>query len=845
MACCYIAAFCVGQLVKTCQFLDLDQGIRYNDELDPTVTLERGHDDGARDTTDKPAAYNHGKTDDQTSAILSIDGMTCSACVQTVTAALERLEEVKEVRTSLQTNESVVISDGKKPLDATRLVDAVREAGYEARLGPRTHSEVMELLKLKKDIALLKESFSGLARYGAVLQVLAYTSNIVGGWASQSSKAATLAGILRVALALIAVMNQYQYALWIHSDCWRLLRRRHLNMNSLISLSTLVGLVFTFLDILVVGPLKSTSYAMTTSGLTLVVVAGRYLDILSRRQASKHLVKLYEGLSGQDYVQLQPGGKKVPSSFLRPGDTIKLDPFCVVPCDCYVVEGTSTVNQSLITGEALPITKSLGDSLLAGTQNLNGSLSCVVNREREESFYAQLVRSVSEAGANKIKGQDVIDTVTRWFSLVVVLLAFSSPTIELYYQQKLSRPVGFYVAMCRFVERVMTILVSACPCALGLAVPSAVVASIDAAHSKGILLTKGVSTLQELERVDQMVFDKTGTLTEGNFEVESITMHPAWKGKEAMLWTLVCALEEHEANGHPIGVALFKKGLQETSAGWLKSVARPSLSDTVSVPGRGVAGKVGIENAHGSSSRHRVCIGNQEFLRENSVASSLDTESVKPQVPGIAVHIGVDGILVATIQLQDQVKPEARETLRTLVDRGYGVSMLTGDAEAEASRVASRLGIPILASRASPADKLEHIRSLQKAGSKVAMIGDGLNDAPSLAASDVGIIMTCNSSAATVGGSVMILNSGLGSLPLLGSIVKITMRQIRWNIIWAVCYNVIALSLATGILMPLGYTLKPSFGAGLMSMSSVMITMQSLWLRSRLLEKDFEVKGKE
>ncbi|KIW16510.1 hypothetical protein PV08_06565 [Exophiala spinifera] len=579
-------------------------------------------------------------------------------------------------------------------------------------------------------------------------------------------------------------------------------------MNSLISFSTVVGLLFTVLDILAVGPLRSTSYAMTTSGLTLVVVAGRYLDKLSRRQASKHLVKLYEGLSGRDYVKLHPSGKKVPSSFLRPGDTIKLDPFCVVPCDCYVVQGTSTFNQSLVTGEALPITKSLGDFLLAGTKNLNGSLLCIVHREREESFYAQLVRSVSEAGANKIKGQGMIDAVTRWFSLAVVLLAIFSPPLELFYQQK-RHPVGFYVGLSRFVERIMTILVSACPCALGLAVPSAVVAAIDAAHSKGILLTKGASTLRELEQVDMIVFDKTGTLTEGAFVVESVTLHPTWDGKEIMLWTLVCTLEEQEANGHPVGVALFKKGLQEIGTRWLDSVDRPKICETATVPGRGVVGKIGIEDAHGSSSWYRVLIGSQEFLRENSVAPCWDTSPATPPLSGIAVHIGINGVLVATLYLQDRIRPEAGETLRNLVDRGYGVAMLTGDAEAEASRVGLQLGIPVLAFRASPSDKLRHIRSLQKAGSKVAMVGDGLNDAPSLAASDVGIIMTCNSSAATVGGSVMILNSDLACLQLLGTIVQKTMRQIRWNVIWAFCYNLVALSLATGMVRPLGYTLKP------------------------------------
>lgn len=170
-------------------------------------------------------------------------------------------------------------------------------------------------------------------------------------------------------------------------------------------------------------------------------------------------------------------------------------------------------------------------------------------------------------------------------------------------------------------------------------------------------MTKGASTLQELERVDKMVFDKTGTLTEGNFAVENATLHPAWKGKEVMLWTLVCALEEQEANGHPIALALFKKGLQEIDVGWLNSIDRPKLYETVSVPGRGVAGKICIENAHGSSSCHRVCIGNQEFLRENSVASDLETTTIKSPSAGIAVHIGVDGIHVAILRLQVGVCP--------------------------------------------------------------------------------------------------------------------------------------------------------------------------------------------
>ncbi|KIW16509.1 hypothetical protein PV08_06564 [Exophiala spinifera] len=203
MACCYIAAFCVGQLVKTCQFLDLDQTIQYNDERDPTIASGKAQDD-TRDGG--PESYNDNT--DQTSVILSIDGMTCSTCVQTVNEALELLDEVKEVRTSLQTNESVVLSTGKH-LDNARLIDVVRETGYEARLGSRTHSEVLELLQLKKDLALLRASFSGLARYGASLQLLASTGSIAGRWSSESFAAATWVGVVRLSQVLITVISQY------------------------------------------------------------------------------------------------------------------------------------------------------------------------------------------------------------------------------------------------------------------------------------------------------------------------------------------------------------------------------------------------------------------------------------------------------------------------------------------------------------------------------------------------------------------------------------------------------------------------------------------------------------
>lgn len=299
MACCYIAAFCVGQLVKTCQFLDLDQSIRYNDDQ-ISVQDTQGFDHNEN----SPSAQHS-----STSAILSITGLTCSACVHAVTEALEKADHVREARVSLQTHEAVVVSDDQ-PLDPSQLVRFVQQAGYDATEGPRSPAELAELLQLKAETEILRKSFSGLLQYGGVAQTLSYVASFASN--NRSNTARILAEALNLLSLLVVLSCQFLHVKWIHEDSWRLLKNGSLNMNSLISFSTILGLAFSILDLFISSLQESTSYGMTTLGLTLMVIAGRYLEVLSRRQASKHIVQLYKSFTAPEYVKLHPEGKVGP-----------------------------------------------------------------------------------------------------------------------------------------------------------------------------------------------------------------------------------------------------------------------------------------------------------------------------------------------------------------------------------------------------------------------------------------------------------------------------------------------------------------------------------------------------
>ncbi|KAF0330621.1 heavy metal translocating P-type ATPase [Colletotrichum asianum] len=813
MACCFIAAFCIGQLVKACQFFDLDDSIDYNDDTgtEAVPETESGH---ARTASVKSCNSN--------AIILSLSGMSCAACSSSIERAILGFDGVKDVRVSLHLQQATVVG-ANSTLDLDGILQAVRELGYGAEPGPRSPKEMMGLLESRRESKMLWTSFANVGKHAAVIQLLEMATYQIRG---TSTLEIIVLWALQVAALAVAVSCQWRHVSWMHADGWRWIKGASPTMNTLVALAVFLGISFSCIDLLIQGPRAATMYLTTCTGLTLTVVGGRYLECLSRRQVSKDLIKIYKPLTDSDFVRLSPSGENVPSTYLRPSDEIFVEPFSTIPCDCYITSGSSLVNQSMLTGESLPVRRDVGDIIMGGTRNFHGRLVCAVKSEKGQSFYSKLLESVAESSATKSDSDALLDDIIKYFVTAVIFFAIVLPILEVF-RLNLLRPN--YQDIRFAVARSMTILMSACPCALGLAIPSAVAAAVYSAQKRGLLITGGASTIQNLAKVKSVIFDKTGTLTGDHLAVSDFLPSPKWACRENTLWTLVCAAEVNDATGHPVGKSIFSSGVKSLGEDWLHFQAFAETRDICSSAGQGVSGNIRVAQ----NEWHHVIVGSSQYLRAAGIKDIPDHDKTVGSGK-IEAHIGVDGCYAGKILVSDTVKAEAQSTIAALISSGYQCSLLTGDMAAEAHRVASHVGIPVLASQASPTDKLAVINASKKNGNVVAMVGDGLNDAPSLAAADVGFAMYHNNALATTGASVMILNSRIDLVCLAFKIAELTNQQITFNLRWTAAYNLLAFVMAVGWIEPFGFAMTPSVAAAMMSTSSIFITAQSFRLRTRL-----------
>ncbi|CAK7237528.1 hypothetical protein SEUCBS140593_009998 [Sporothrix eucalyptigena] len=828
MACCYIAAYCVGQLVKASQFFDFDQGIRYNDEVDDDAAYVPFDSEKSESQPSNPASSS--------SLVINITGMTCSACTTAVEDAVSKFKGVDKIRVSLPLQQATVVASQSNVLDGAAIIKAIDDLGYDAEIGPRTPKQVLQLLSAKEHIGELASCVAQLIKIIGVLQVLYW-----GNMALNSLRLAFVPQIVRIAVNAITLVAafyiQVRLVPWIHKDGWKWATASgggfanfNVNMNTLISLSIVLGLGLAVCDFASAASAMTSSPNFTNVGLTLVVVSGRYLEALSRRSAFGFFMGLYKPLLKTNYATLHPSKQVVPASFLQPNDTIVVDPFRPIPCDCYVAEGTSLVSQSMATGESLPVSKTVGDFVLGGTRNQTKPLVCVVQKQENESFHTQLAHiAENSTSTGKTSELAFVHMAVRYFVMVIVTVAVILPVLE---ALRLWPTVeSAYALFHGCALRTMTILTSACPCALGLAVPSVSVAFISAAAKRGILVDGGMDTIKRLQRSRTVIFDKTGTLTESRLNVEDLVMTPEWQQNTDLLWKLICAVEERFAGSHPVARAVFSPGLTRLRVTDKDAQPCRNIRNVTQDAGLGVSGEVSLTPLKWRP----VHIGSRRYLEQAGIEDIPAPVGDWTKVGGtLAVYVAIDGKYAATLWLADVIREEARGVIGDLQSNGYECAMLTGDVEESAQFVSKALNIRVLGSQAMPTAKQDSIRTLQAKGKTVTMVGDGMNDGPALATADVGIGLYRDSTYTPMGASVVILNSRLDSVALLYQMAAAATRQVHFNLLWVFTYNLIALSMASGFVEPFGFKLTPSIAAIFMSLSSVFITSQSLGITATL-----------
>jgi len=595
---------------------------------------------------------------------------------------------------------------------------------------------------------------------------------------------------------------------------WQSIRGRSLNMFTLIALglgaSWLYSVVATIAPQLFPSAFRMADavsvYFEAASVITVLVLLGQVLELRAREHTSEAIRALLNLTPKTAHRFTADGAEdEVPIDTIVAGDRLRVRPGEKVPVDGELTEGRSSLDESMVTGESMPVTKEAGAKLIAGTVNQTGAFVMRAEKVGSDTMLSQIVQMVAKAQRSRAPIQRLADQVAGWFVPAVIAAALAAFAGWAVWGPEPRLAYGFIAAV--------TVLIIACPCALGLATPMAIMVGVGRGAGSGVLI-KNAEALERMEKVNTLVLDKTGTLTEGKPKVVAVIAAPGFVESDLIRF----AASVENASEHPLAKAI-------TAAAASRNIALAPLSDFNSPTGKGVVGTV---------EGHAIALGHTSFLNELSIATTLlDGQADQLRLNGAtAIYIAIDGATAGAIAIADPVKESAIPALKALVSEGIKVVMLTGDNPTTALAVARRLGITEVEAGVLPDRKSTVIEKLRAAGRIVAMAGDGVNDAPALAAADVGIAMGTGTDIAMESASITLLGGDLGGIVRALHLSKATMRNIRQNLFFAFVYNAAGVPIAAGLLYPaFGLFLSPIFAAAAMALSSVSVIANALRLR--------------
>jgi len=596
---------------------------------------------------------------------------------------------------------------------------------------------------------------------------------------------------------------------------YRFLRYGHANMDTLIGLGTSVAFLYSFAVTAFEESLRAyVDVTATYYDVTIIVIAfialGKYLEAQSKLKTGDAIEKLLN-LQAKTALVVRDGKEiEIPVDQVVHGELIIVKPAGKIPVDGILTEGESFVDESMITGEPMPVKKEAGDSVVAGTLNTSGAFTFKATKVGSETMLAHIVKMVEEAQGSRAPIQALADKISGVFVPIVLVIAFVSLGAWLAIG---SQYLGFPQALSFGLVSFVGVLVIACPCALGLATPTAIIVGVGKGAREGILV-KDAATLEKLHKVRVIIMDKTGTITRGKPELMSLKNLSDKSDVEIV--AILASLENKSE--HPIAHAVVSYAKE-------KNIALLPVEQFEIIKGKGLGGVVG-----GITYR----VGSEKLARElGAKFDSLEKDTSEGKTP---VILAVNGKALAVVMIADQVKPEAVQAVKDLHALGIKVVMVTGDDKNTAQFIAQQVGIDEVVAEVLPEDKMNKIKELQASGTVVAMAGDGVNDAPALAQADVGIAMATGTDVAIESAGITLLHGDISKLVKAVRLSKITMRGIKQNLFWAFIYNIVGIPLASGILFPVfGWLLSPVFAGFAMAGSSVSVVGNSLRLKSKKL----------
>lgn len=734
---------------------------------------------------------------------IPIAGMTCSACSNAVQRALNKLDGVEEAFVNFATEKAVVKYNSDK-IRISNLKAAIEKAGYkpleleiedigEEKLDPRERES--KVLWIKFIIATI---FTIPLFYISMGHMMgAPIPEIINPDINPMNFALT-----QMFLTIPTMLVGYKF----YTVGFRTLFKGSPNMDSLIAIGTGAAFIYGIYAVVEISKgnhsMAMDLYFESAGVIITLILLGKYLESVSKGKTSQAIKELM-GLQPKTATVIQDGKEVIlPIEEVEVGDIILVKPGEKIPVDGEVVEGYTSIDESMLTGESIPVEKNIGDSVTGGSINKNGSIKFKAKKIGKDTTLSQIIKLVEDAQGSKAPIAKMADVISGYFVPIVIGIAIVSSGLWYITGQSTTFVLTIFIS----------VLVIACPCALGLATPTAIMVGTGKGAEYGVLI-KGGESLETTHKIQTVVFDKTGTITEGKPKVTDIITNGSILEEEL----LILAASAEKGSEHPLGEAIVK-GAEE------KALELKNVDNFMAIPGHGIQVKIGDKN---------LLLGNKKLMDDKNIHITLESDANRLASEGkTPMYIAINNELAGIIAVADVLKESSIKAIEKLHEMGIEVAMITGDNRRTADAIAKQVGIDIVLAEVLPEDKANEIKKLQESGKKVAMVGDGINDAPALAQADVGMAIGSGTDVAMESADIVLMRSDLMDVVTAIQLSKKTIKNIKENLFWAFGYNTLGIPVAAGLLYAFGGPLlNPMFAAGAMALSSVSVVTNALRLR--------------
>jgi Cu+-exporting ATPase len=734
--------------------------------------------------------------------VIPVGGMTCASCASAIERAVKKLDGIRNASVNLATERATIVYD-PETVRLSEIKQAITNAGYaplavDSGVSVDGHKEAKE-----REIKTLKIKLAVSATFAFPLFYVAMGAML--GWPLPAFMNAMnyplRYALVEIALVIPVIAAGYRFYL----VGFRAIIHRAPNMDSLIAMGTSAAVLYSLYGAFSVANgnfrMVDNLYFETAGIIITLILLGKMLEAISKGKTSESIKKLM-GLQPKTATVVQNGAEiEIPIEEVEVGDVVMVRPGEKVPVDGEIVSGRTSMDESMLTGESLPVEKGPGDKVIGASINKNGSITFRVSKVGADTVLSRIIKLVEDAQGSKAPIAAMADVVSGYFVPIVFVIAIASAGIWLAFGASVVFALTVFVA----------VLTIACPCALGLATPTAIMVGTGKGAEYGVLIKSG-EALETAHAIRTIVFDKTGTITKGQPELTDIHAEEGFDEAEVLAF----AAAAERGSEHPLGESI-------TRAADARTEKRYQASSFEAVPGHGI--KATVEGKE-------VLLGNGKHMASNGIAANALVADEYAEEGKTPMHIAIGGAYAGIIAVADVVKESSAEAIRALHDMGIEVVMITGDSRKTANAIARQVGIDRVLAEVLPQDKASEVSKLQKEGKRVAMVGDGINDAPALAQADVGIAIGSGTDVAMESASIVLMRSDLMDVPTAIKLSKNVIRNIKQNLFWAFGYNVLGIPIAAGALHVFGGPLlNPIFAAAAMSLSSVSVLTNALRLK--------------